>query len=234
MTRDELYTFFTSLNGGEAIDDALFDSYLDIAQAVWEQTRPWMTLRDVDSSQTVSASNTVTNTFSLPATFSRWYDSKRSIGLWDGTNVMYVLQVPKALSLIEKSIKFFVDYTTNLLGFTGNFARSYTIYQYFIKTPPLVSEQVNSAYPNTWVFPVRFHKYLPLAAVVFYKLGVDYDLVNNKQADQHAAMAAKLLDAAENWDDELQSASVQGMGVYDNDGFRNHSLGPDWPNSTGY
>lgn len=229
MNRDELYTFFTSLNGGEEIDDALFDAYLDIAQATWEQVRPWVILRAIDSANTVLASNTLDTRFPLPDDFARWYDDKRSIELWDGNYGIPTLQVPIALSRTQREIKFFVDYVNSEFGFTGNFARSYVAYLYYIKTPPLVSEKEGDAYVNEWVFPVRFQKYLALAAAVYYKLGVDYDLVNNSQADQNAAMAKALLDAAEKWDDELQSAMLQGMGVYDNEGgFVNRSLGPDW------
>lgn len=224
MTRSELYTFFVQLNGDEQIDDTLFQAYLDIAQAYFEGIRPWMTLRKADSSETVTAGNTVDTAFDLPDDFNRWYDERRSIGLWDGTGLSYVLQVPYALARVERGIRFFVNYVTNTFGFSGTFPRSYSVYQFYIYTPPLVSATADSS----WVFPVRFHKYLALAAAVFYKLGTDYDLVNNAQADQNAAMAKQLIDTAERWDDDLQEATLQGMGVNTDPGFHDRRLSPGW------
>lgn len=216
MTRDELYTFTTSLTAGVAIDSDLFDTLLDVAQMQVEDMRPWVKLRAEDTSLTVSPGNTYTTSKALPADWKEWYDES-SIELVDANNnPMPLLEIPYKDRLMYRnsSGKYTVDYANNVVYILGPITQSYTLKQNYIEVPTLVS----SAASATWVFPERFHKILALMVAIFWKHGVDYDIINNLQADNQAVQVRAILDLMTRWDSNLQANMQRGKEFF-SEGF---------------
>jgi hypothetical protein len=52
MNGSQLATFTEELNGGASIGSTLLFQLLNLAKAMIEQRRPWMILRDTDTSKT--------------------------------------------------------------------------------------------------------------------------------------------------------------------------------------
>jgi hypothetical protein len=77
MTGTELSTFCEEINGGASIGDTLLFQLLNLSKAMVEQLRPWMVLRDADTSKTVTTANTWQTAIDLStiARLSRFYES---------------------------------------------------------------------------------------------------------------------------------------------------------------
>lgn len=231
-----MLTMFQELTASTEISDSLFDSYLDIAQAYFEQARPWVYTRAEDSSQQASAFS-LTTAFNLPTGFLRWYDPRRSVLLVASLNNgnydhLRVYEIPQAAKFEFQytNNRFFCDYANSQLYFTGSIAKTYTIYQFFIKDMPMVSaNDGNGNYTTTWWPPARFHKFLPLAAASFWQMGADYDVLSNPKGNKHAQMAATIFNAAAQWDDDLAHNAQFGLDSENDSGYMgNHRLEPDW------
>ena len=234
--RDNAKALFIELTSSEEITDALFDSYLDMAQAYFEQLRPWMYMKGEDSSQQASGSLNLSTRFTLPTNFLRWYDPKRSIqliALVGPTNydVVSLLEIPIAQRFREQwsNNKSFMDYANNQFGITGTLTKTYTVYQFYIKAMPLVSaNNGNGNYTTTWWVPNYYKSVLALLAASFWQQGADYDVLSNPKGNKHAAMAASIINAACGWDDDLAHNAQYGLNTFGESTFRDHSLGPEW------
>jgi hypothetical protein len=75
MTGPELETFCEEINGGASICSTLLFQFLNLAKAMVEQSRPWVTLRETDTSKSVTASNTWQTVINLSTIdrFDRFY-----------------------------------------------------------------------------------------------------------------------------------------------------------------
>lgn len=210
MNRTNIYDFVTSLLNGTAIDLDLFNTLLDVAQSNIEGLRPWVILRATDSTQSAGSGNGFLVAKTIPADFSRWYDDDASVVLTDGgNNPLYFRQVPlaKKFSYKDATGVFYADYTLLQFYLCGNLTQSYTINLNYIKDSELVSGDED----NEWVFPSRFHKILGLSVAVYWKLGVDYDIISNAQADKQATQAAAIYDIMSRWDSNLQNSMTRGI-----------------------
>ena len=58
MTGVELATLAEEVNGGASIGSTLLEQLLNMAKALVEQRRPWMVLRNTDTSKTVTTGST--------------------------------------------------------------------------------------------------------------------------------------------------------------------------------
>src|SRR5712692_3706798 len=89
MTGAVMETLGTEINGGASIGDTLFYQLLNMGKAFIEQRWPWMILRKLDTSKTVtstsaSAWNTPISLASI-TDFNRFY-GEYPIRLFDGNN----------------------------------------------------------------------------------------------------------------------------------------------------
>lgn len=230
MDREELYTFVTGLLDGNEIDLDLFYTFLETAQMRVEGLRPWMQLRGEDTSLTVSPGNTYTTSKDLPTDFRRWY-ARYSVAFTDSQGQLAgnPLEVPIAMKVNyqQNNNKFYCNYGTRKIFFCGQPSQALTAHLFYIRKGTLVS----SAEGQTWEFPSEYSKVLGFLVAVFYKLGVDYDIVNNEQGNANAAAAAGILSTMSEWDDELQLSSVQGMDYGSGQGWTSTPsggrMGPD-------
>ena len=173
-----------------------------------EGVRPWVLLRTEDASQTVPIGTTYTTSFTLPTGFlSFWGDNP--LILTDSSNQpTYLAEVPYADRFLYQTTLglFAVDYTNSLIYLMGSMPTAFTLHTNYIKVSTLVS----AASTNTWVFPVRFHKILGFYIAVMWKLGVDYDIINNAQGNEQAKAAALILDVMTRWDSNLVNSMQKG------------------------
>lgn len=209
MDRSQLYTFVTALLAGIQPDETTFETYLDIAQARIEGLRPWVKLRAVDSTQTLSPSDTFQTPKTMPADFDRWYAEMPVVLVDANGSPLYLAEIPfyQRFTYQKAGGHFYTDPATNLLYVCGTYSQAQTIHQHYLKTSTLVS----AAAGNSWIFPARFHKLLALMVAVFWKKGIDYDIISNVQADSQAGQAAELLDVMTTWDAELQQNAQRGL-----------------------
>lgn len=218
MTKSELYTLTTSLNGGYEIDNALFESFLDIAQMRIEGLRPWVILRTEDSSESVGSGDTYLTPKTIPSGFLNWGDDNFPIVILDSNNnPTYLREIPMSRKLEYKDSEgvFYCDYSTNKLYLTGKAVG--TIYKYYCKESPLVSGSLD------WAFPSRFHKILAFYVSVMWKLGIDYDVISNSQGNSNAGIALSILDIMTMWDTKLQESMTRGT-----DPFVGGGLATSW------
>lgn len=224
MTKTELYTFTTSLLDGLEMEETLFDTFLNIAQMYWENQRPWMILRSEDTSQTISTGNTFETEKSLPTDFRKWY-TRFPIVLTDSqaNSQQFLREIPISMKLAYKQdiSRFYCNYRTNKFYVCGQPSQSLTIRQYYIMKTTLVSASDS----NDWDFPTEYHPILALSVATYHKLGIDYDIINNSQASNNAALAVQIYMSMSEWDSDLQNSSIQGQDYGSGQGWTGNSSG---------
>lgn len=209
MNKADLYERVTELNDDNAIPTALFDFFLDAAQSYWENRRPWVALRAEDTTQTVAANNTYETEKSLPTDFRKWY-TRFPIVLTDsnGNPQQYLVEVPLHMKGANKNdnSRFYCNYATKKLYICGAPSSSLTVRQYYIKRGTKVSSNDDATWdldPND-----EYSAILALTIVVYHKLGVDYDIINNAQAEANAGFAKQIFNSMEEWDGELAESAL--------------------------
>ena len=209
-TGAQLKTVIDNLNGGATIDPDLLDVLVSTAKAVVEEERPWMALRKVDTSLTVTTANTWQTAKALSGItdFSRLY-SDTAIRLFDGANrVEYYKQVPFDRRLEYKDISntFCFDENAGIIYLNGVVPFSGTLYISYVSTSTAIDLTSESA---VWtVFPSRFLPLLGYYAIGIYKGAVDYDTINARMVPENRAAMTALKSAMEKWDDERQSSTM--------------------------
>ena len=210
-TGAELKTFITSLNAEAAIDDTLLDVLVDNARAVLEEERPWMVLRKVNTSKTVTTSNTWETAIDLSTItdFSRFY-SEVPVRLFDGNNrVEYYALVPFDRRLEYKDVSGTAVYDENAktLYLNGVISFSGTLYISYISSSTAIDLTSES---TVWTsFPSRFLPILGYYAVGIYKGAIDYDDINREMLPANAEVLSALKDAMERWDSEKQHNAIE-------------------------
>lgn len=210
MIKTELYTFVTGIIGDYQMDTTQFDTFLNIAQMYWENKRPWMTLRTEDSTQTVSTGTNFDTAKSLPSNFRKWYDRFPIVLTDQSGNVQSNLrEVPINMRFNYRydNLKFYCNYSSNSVYFCGTQPQTLTAHQFYIRKTTLVS----ASNTNEWGFPSEYHPILGLSVAVYWKLGVDYDIINNSQGNNNAGLANAIFQQMSEWDSDLANSSVQGI-----------------------
>lgn len=206
----ELSTFVTSLNAEATIDPDLLDVLVDNAKAILEEERPWMVLRKVNTSKTVTTASTWQTAIDLSTItdFSRFY-SDDPIRLFDGDNrVEYYRLVPFDRRLEYKDVSHTACYDENskTLYINGTVPFSGTLYISYLSTSTAVDLTSSSA---VWsVFPSRFLPILGYYAIGIYKGAIDYDTINKQMLPENREAFRALKNAMESWDNEKQMASM--------------------------
>lgn len=213
MNKEQLNDFVTKLLDGVTIPEGLFDVLLNVSQAKREGMRPWMVLRAEDSTVTIGANNTFETENDLPTDFRSWY-TRFPIALVDaqGNVQQYLREVPydKRHQYKGNSSRFAVNYKTKKFYVLGAPGTSLTAHLFYVGRSTLVSANDS----NEWIFDEAYHPILGFDVAAMYKHGVDYDVINNPQGDEHAAQAEAMIRLAENWDAELQESTLEGQDYY--------------------
>lgn len=214
MTGTELSTFCEEINGGASIGDTLLFQLLNLSKALIEQRRPWVVLRNTDTSKSVTTANTWQTAIDLStiARFNRFY-GEEPISLFDGTNGYQRLrQVPWHLRLRYKDTPntFVYDEANKTLYINGTIPAASTLYIDHIKD----SLDLTNDDASTWGFPSWSHSILGFYAVAMHKGGVDYDEVNARMSPESRAQANEILKALDTWDNEKQLQGQQNIDPY--------------------
>jgi len=207
----ELKTFINSLNAEANIDETLLDVLVDNARAIIEEERPWMVLRKVDTSKTVTTANLYTTAIDLSTivNFSRFY-SDVPIRLFDGNNqIQYYSLKPFDRQLEYKDVSNTACYDENAkkLYLNGTVPFNGTLYLNHVETSTDIDLASVIA---VWAsFPKRFLPVLAFYAIGIFKGAVDYDSINRQMLPENKATLDALKNAMEKWDNEKQMASME-------------------------
>lgn len=209
-TGQNLSTFITGLNAEATIDPTLLDVLVDNARAILEEERPWMVLRKVDTSKTVTTANTWQTAIDLSTItdFSRFY-SDDPIRLYDGDKrVEYYRLVPFDRQLEYKDVSHTACYDENskTLYLNGTVPFSGTLYISYLASSTAVD--LTSASAVWTLFPSRFLPILGYYAIGIYKGAIDYDQINRAMLPENREAFRALKSAMLSWDEEKQLSSI--------------------------
>lgn len=213
MNGQALYTAVQALVSGFSIDETTFYLMLNNARIRRELSRPWMVLRKYQYSQSIQAQNFSTifppaATATIPADF-QFFTRDGEITLYDNNNQWETyLEVPLNLAIpfMQESNKFFMDYNANLIYFCGQIVKAYNI---FIQYQANLGDITPT---TTWLnIPSQFHMILAYDVAAMYRLGIDYDDINARNADQNNKDAALLYTSMVMWDDNRQRSATTRM-----------------------
>lgn len=207
MNGQQILNTLAGLLGSEVIDPVVGLSLVNVARVIFQEDRPWEILKKTDDSVTVPAGLNPNNPLTIPADFARFIDDKNEIILSNGTTINYRLrQAPLESKLLyQNQFGWFVmDEANGVFYILGQVPQQLTVYFNYISDPGDIT--LTTQWGN---FPVRFHKILPPICAAMYRLGVDYDSLNARNAADNELRANKLFTAMVNWDTNLALAAVQ-------------------------
>lgn len=212
MTKgSELTTFITGLNGGASVDATLLDVLVSTAKAIIEEERPWMVLRKVDTSKSVTTAGTWQTAIDLTTItdFSRFY-SDLPFKLFDSaTNRLECYRIKpfdRRLMFKDVSNTAVFDHNAKQLYLNGVPPFAGTLYISYVSTSTEIDLTITSA---VWsLFPSRFLPILGFYAMGIHKGAVDYDDVVAHMLPENKATLLALKNAMEKWDDDLQQTDL--------------------------
>lgn len=211
MTSPELETFATELNGGEPVGQTVLFQLLNLARALVEQMRPWMVLRKIDTSKSVTTATTWQTAVSLATItdLNRLYGTK-PVKLFDGTNrIDRYRRVPfdQRLESRDASGTFVFSEGTKQLYLNGTVQFAGTLWIPYIANGATITAGSGG---TTWQeFPDWAHPLLPFIAVEMHKGTIDYDDVNFAQMGEQGKAAERIMKMLEKWDNELQLGEIE-------------------------
>lgn len=214
MQRSDIQTMVNSnLLDGRTMDDTLFGTLLNVAKNKVEMARPWVVLRNEDSSQSIPSGTVYTTTFTLPTRFASPYPVKRSNGestalvLVSGTDVQILKEIPWAQRLeYQQTYGYFaIDYANGVYCVTGPTPKTYTAYWSYIKFSASLDADA-----DVWVFDTRMGQNIGGSLLAYMVAAMekarDYDEVNMANIALYAPEAAAMVSALNMWNSNLERA----------------------------
>lgn len=190
------------------IDPTLFLQFVNIARMRREGMRPFKVLTKRDTSQIISASNAYTTPHDLPSDFEYLTDDGL-ITLFDGNDTwQQIEEFPKNLQIQYKdySNKFYIDNANGKFYIMGIVDKQYSAYIFY------QADLGDITLTTSWVnIPARYHMILALDVLAMYMMGVDYDDVQARNANELARQAELIWQAIVQWDDNLQRSATTRM-----------------------
>ena len=190
----ELLTQTTEIMGGNEPNNTLFYQLVNMFARIIEGMRPWVKLRKVDSSVTITSSNTIDTAKDLPSDFRKPYNMKMPNGskgslFLKGSGGDYIHLELKPLTQRElyRNMNGYWFFDTRLLKFyvSGTFTGTYTVYLSYIHNPTAI------AAGTEWVLGGDQEQDTILSMLVAeaIKSGIDYDEINARQATANNKVA---------------------------------------------
>lgn len=209
MTGQELYEATTSLLNGYAMDETQFYLFLNVARVYRELVRPWKRLEKLDQSQIASAVNLPTlvnqNPKTLPADF-HYLKEDGFLTLYNNNQQwQQYYEIPQNLAVqyLQVNNRFYIDHANMQYYLCGIVDQPYNILMYY------QADYGDITATTTWVnINSRYHMILAFDVASMYRLGVSYDDVNARNAENNNRQAELLFDAMKKWDDNLARSSV--------------------------
>lgn len=213
MNGAALYTAVQSLISGFSIDTTTFYLMLNNARMKREMMRPWMVLRKYQYSQILQPqgpSTTMPPSASLiiPPDF-QFFTRDGEITLYDNNNQYETyLEIPLNLAIpyLQVNNLFFADYNAGFFYLMGVIQKNYTAFiQYQANLGDITAT-------STWLnFPSWCHMTLAYDVAAMYRLGIDYDDINARNAEQNNIDAERMYNAMVTWDDNRQRSATTRM-----------------------
>lgn len=209
MNGQDLYNMMTSLISNFQMDPTLFLQFINIARGNREMAQPFMRLRKFAAlSSLANTGDTYKTAKAMPTDFVSLTDEGK-VTLFDGIQTWQVYtEIPFGLQIQYKDQNniFFIDHANGNLYLCGIVDRTYSIYL------PYQADFGDITLATQWInIPKRFHPILALDVAAMYRLGVDYDDINARNADSNAQQAELLFKSMQTWDAKLQRSSVTQM-----------------------
>lgn len=208
MTGTELLEHASQLNGGAEPNNTLFFELVNMFKTIIEGMRPWMFLRKVDSSQTITAATTSSTQLSLPTDFKKPFlvkrpdGSKTSLMLRNSAGAaVYLQQIPFGTQESYRDISgyWWYDIRASKFYVSGTWNETWTVYLNYIYKSVTITTATEWAYPDEDRHPV-----LADLAIAAIKSGQDYDEINARQAIDNNRVASMIINSMVMEDDELQ------------------------------
>lgn len=210
MTGEELRTQTEELMAGRSMNETLFYQLANIFKNVIEGMRPWMWLRKINTSNTVTSATTVDTAIDLPTDFRKPYNLRRPNGTKgslflkssDG-DIVYLDMIPFGQGEMYRDTNgyWFYDLRQRKFYITGRWSKTYTIYLHYIHKSAAIEEATEWILPDT-----DQHAILSHLVSASEKSGVDYDEINARQAIDNNKTASQILTSMIFDDDEAQRA----------------------------
>ncbi len=207
-TGQDYYNMMSSLISGFNMDQTLFLQMLNTARTSRESMRPFMRFRKFVTIGNANSSNTYQTPHSLPSDFVMLTEDGYII-LFDNVQTWQEFsEIPLHLQIQYKdqNNQFFIDHANNNLYLCGIVDRTYSIFV------PYQADLGDITLTTQWLnVPSRYHAMLAYDVAAMYRLGVDYDDINARNADENGRMAEILFKAMTKWDGALQRSSTTKM-----------------------
>lgn len=210
MTGADFYTAVQNLLGGFGMDSVLFYQLLNTARTNRELMRPWMRLRKYQYSQIVNAAQPVLAPFAsqalvVPTDF-HYLTEDGQTTLYDNNNLWQTyteIPLQYIIPYLQINNTFVIDHANGIIYFNGVIDRQY--YLFLVYQADLGDITVSSTWLN---MPSRYDMMLAYDVAAMWRLGVDYDDINARNADENNRMAEMLFNSAAKWDDNLQRSAT--------------------------
>ena len=194
MTGAELLTQTTELLAGNEPNNTLFYQLLNMFARIIEGMRPWIKLRKVDSSVSITSATNIDTANSLPTDFRKPYNmkmpdgSKGSLFLKSsGGSYIHLELKPLTQRELYRNTNGYWFFDTRLSKFyvSGTFTETYTAYLSYIHNPTAI------AAGTEWGLGGDQEQDTILSMLVAeaIKSGIDYDEINARQATANNKVA---------------------------------------------
>lgn len=216
LTGSQYYDAVTTLLSDFEMDTTLFYQFLNTARSNREFARPWMRLRKFDTSQTAVAAQApiiappTTNKLTLPTDFGYLMEDGEIV-LYDQNNTYETfteIGMQNLIPYLQVNNCFYIDHAAGFYYLLGTVDRSYTVFF------PYIADFGDITATTTWNnIPGRFNMILAYDVASMFRLGVDYDDVNARNAEDNNRQASILFNAMCTWDDNLARSATTRMGL---------------------
>jgi len=208
MTYEQLYTHATELNGGAAINATLFSQLIKAEKGKIERDRPWEILKEVDTSITLTPSDTYETAKTAPDGYIM-DDGRYAVRLVaaDGAEMECVERPLKERhALRNQAGYYFVDRKNAQVYFSGTRDRTYTVW--WAMTKETEDLDADSRSPSEWEFPPEYHPLLVARVLITHKGGADIDEINARMTAFHGRDVNELWNSMVHWDAALGQNKV--------------------------
>ncbi len=209
----DMYAAMSTLIDGFSMDSTLFYQLLNAERAKIEFMRPWQRLMNYQFSQTIGPVSTApvtlppasTSRITIPTDFS-YFSHDGEMVLYDNNSQWETFtEIPlwNAIPYLSANNVFYSDHAHGYFYLLGCVSKQYTAYLVY------QADWGDITATTTWLnIPARYHMILPLRVAVRERLGIDYDDINQINADDNARAATEILDAMKIWDDNLARSAT--------------------------
>lgn len=213
LTGQQMYDLMSTLINGFNMDQTLFLQLVNVERIKVELLRPWMRLRKFQYTQTANPAQPVlipftSQQFVIPTDF-HYLNRDGVITLYDNNNLwqQYTeVGTQYIIPYLQVNNTFCMDHGAGFFYLNGVIDRSYKV---FI---PYQANLGDITLTTTWLnIPSSYNMIIPLQVAARERLGINFDDINARNADDNARTADLLLESMKTWDDNIQRSATAAM-----------------------